>query len=232
MQANNSRNTQLLGRLEKSRFATTVCLRFQLRGVNVRHPYLASRGIREATAREFGIGSYSGPGLMSRRLMIPIQDAAGRLVAYGGRSLDGSEPRYRFPAGFAKSQVLFNLHRAIAIRPVNGSHRGRFLRLPEGISGGLRLGRGLDGIGLVRASAPVADAEFSADRPDARWRCPGTPSCCDYIGAAVRGLFGTHRATWRRHPAGPTLRTGPAGVAGAGRRATRDPLTVGMPTLK
>lgn len=87
-------------------------LRFQLRGVNVRHPYLASRGIHEATAREFGIGFYAGPGLMSQRLVIPIDDEAGRLVGYGGRSLDGSEPRYRFPAGFAKSQVLFNLHRA------------------------------------------------------------------------------------------------------------------------
>src|SRR5205085_3405065 len=40
----------------------------------------------------------------------------GRLVGYAGRSLDGSEPRYRFPAGFAKSQVLFNLHRATATR--------------------------------------------------------------------------------------------------------------------
>jgi DNA primase len=91
-------------------------LRFQLRGVNVRHPYLASRGIREATAREFGIGFYAGPGLMSRCLVIPLEDEAGRLVGYCGRCLDGSEPRYRFPAGFAKSQVLFNLHRAAAAR--------------------------------------------------------------------------------------------------------------------
>src|ERR1051325_2005308 len=91
-------------------------LRFQLRGVNVRHPYLASRGIREATAREFGIGFYAGPGLMSQRLVIPIEDEAGRLVGYCGRCLDGSEPRDRFPAGFSKSQVLFNLHRAVATR--------------------------------------------------------------------------------------------------------------------
>jgi DNA primase len=91
-------------------------LRFRLRGVDVRHPYLASRGIRETTAREFGIGYYAGPGLMSRRLVIPIDDESGRLVGYSGRSLDGSEPRYRFPAGFAKSQVLFNLHRAAATR--------------------------------------------------------------------------------------------------------------------
>jgi DNA primase len=91
-------------------------LGFRLRGVDVRHPYLISRGIHEATAHEFGIGYYAGPGLMSRRLVIPIDDDAGRLVGYCGRSLDGSEPRYRFPAGFAKSQVLFNLHRAAATR--------------------------------------------------------------------------------------------------------------------
>jgi len=91
-------------------------LRFRLRGVDVRHPYLASRGIGEATAREFGVGFYAGPGLMSQRLVIPIEDEAGRLVGYAGRSLDGSEPRYRFPAGFAKSQVVFNLQRAAATR--------------------------------------------------------------------------------------------------------------------
>lgn len=91
-------------------------LRFRLRGVDVRHPYLASRGIREATASEFGIGFYGRPGLMSQRLVIPLDDEAGQLVGYAGRSLDGSEPRYRFPTGFAKSRVVFNLHRAAATR--------------------------------------------------------------------------------------------------------------------
>src|ERR1051325_6362808 len=53
---------------------------------------------------------------MSQRVVIPINDEAGRLGGYCGRCLDGSEPRYRFPAGFAKSQLLFNLHRAVATR--------------------------------------------------------------------------------------------------------------------
>jgi DNA primase len=87
-------------------------LGFRLRGVDLRHPYLGSRGISETTAAEFGVGFYAGPGLMGQRLVIPIHEEAGRLVGYGGRSLDGSEPRYKFPVGFAKSQVLFNLHRA------------------------------------------------------------------------------------------------------------------------
>jgi DNA primase len=89
-------------------------LGFRLRGVDLRHPYLSCRGISHATAAEFGVGLYSGPGLMKHRLVIPLEDASGRLVGYCGRSLDGSEPRYKFPAGFAKSQLLFNLHRASA----------------------------------------------------------------------------------------------------------------------
>jgi DNA primase len=87
-------------------------LRFTLRGIDCAHPYLAWRGITTATAEEFGIGFYRGPGILSGRLVIPIHNAAGELVAYCGRSLNGSEPRYRFPSGFAKSAVLFNLHRA------------------------------------------------------------------------------------------------------------------------
>jgi DNA primase len=89
-------------------------LGFRLQGINGRHPYLTTRGIHEATALEFGIGYYSGPGLMQHRLVIPIEDDAGQLVGYCGRSLDGDTPRYKFPPGFPKSQLLFNLHRATA----------------------------------------------------------------------------------------------------------------------
>jgi len=91
-------------------------LGFRLRGVDPRHPYLNARGIHEATAVQFGVGFYSGPGLMQHRLVIPIEDEFGRLAGYCGRSLDGSEPRYKFPRRFPKSQLLFNLHRAAATR--------------------------------------------------------------------------------------------------------------------
>jgi DNA primase len=95
-------------------------LGFRLRGVDGRHPYLRSRGIAEPTAAAFGIGFYGGPGLLSRRLVIPLHDEAGHLVAYCGRSLDGTEPRYKFPAGFAKSQMVFNLHRAASLGAETG----------------------------------------------------------------------------------------------------------------
>ena len=87
-------------------------LRFKLTGIDWAHPYLAERGITEETAVEFGVGFYSGPGLMHGRLVIPIHNAAGELVAYCGRSVDQTQPRYRAPPAFAKSEILFNMHRA------------------------------------------------------------------------------------------------------------------------
>jgi len=90
-------------------------LRFRLRGIDPTHPYLRQRGIANDTAAVFGVGYYPGPGLLQARVVIPIADEHGELVAYCGRSIDGREPRYRFPAGFAKSQVLFNLHRAAGL---------------------------------------------------------------------------------------------------------------------
>lgn len=89
-------------------------LGFVLRGVDCAHPYLATRGIERQTAAHFGVGFYAGPGLLRGRLVIPIHNAQGELVAYCGRSLNAAAPRYQFPVGFRKSEVLFNFHRAAA----------------------------------------------------------------------------------------------------------------------
>jgi DNA primase len=53
-------------------------------------------------------------GSMAGRVVIPIHDENGFLVAYAGRSVDETGPRYRFPPRFRKSLVLFNLHQAAA----------------------------------------------------------------------------------------------------------------------
>ena len=78
------------------------------------HPYLDQREVHPATAAQFGVGYYAGSGFLHNRILFPIHDSEGRLVAYAGRSIDSSEPRYLFPPGFRKSQVVFNLHRAFA----------------------------------------------------------------------------------------------------------------------
>ena len=87
-------------------------LNFELKGVDLGHPYLGARGITRETAESFGVGLFSGRGSMSGRVVIPIHSERGELVAYAGRAIDESEPRYKFPVGFHKSHVLFNLHKA------------------------------------------------------------------------------------------------------------------------
>ena len=89
-------------------------LGFALRTIDPTHPFLAARGIEIATAQEFGIGFYGGSGIFSGQLVIPIHNQRGELVAYCGRALDCAQPRYRFPCGFSKSEILFNFHRAAA----------------------------------------------------------------------------------------------------------------------
>jgi 5S rRNA maturation endonuclease (ribonuclease M5) len=87
-------------------------LGFALQGIDTRHPYLTQRGISATTAQWFGVGMYQGAGFLAGRCVIPIRDEQSRLVAYAGRAVNGQEPKYRFPAGFRKAQVLFNLDRA------------------------------------------------------------------------------------------------------------------------
>ena len=88
-------------------------LSFTLHNIDHQHPYLASRGLSEHTAGYFGVGYYNGSGILRGRIVIPIHNEHGELVAYSGRAIDQTEPKYRLPAGFRKSHLLFNLHRAI-----------------------------------------------------------------------------------------------------------------------
>lgn len=86
-------------------------LSFALRGIDPTHSYLTTRGITQDTAKLFGVGFFPGRGSMVGRVVIPISTERGELVAYAGRAIDDSEPKYKFPSGFKKSEVLWNLDR-------------------------------------------------------------------------------------------------------------------------
>jgi DNA primase len=87
-------------------------LAFILKGIDFSHRYLAERGISGETARHFGVGFFPGRGLMAGRVVIPIHDEDGHLIAYAGRALGPDGAKYKLPPGFRKSLILFNLHRA------------------------------------------------------------------------------------------------------------------------
>ncbi len=61
------------------------------------------------------IGDYGVADLFRDRIMFPIHDARGRICAFSGRTIDGSQPKYlntpETPI-FAKSKLLYNLHQA------------------------------------------------------------------------------------------------------------------------
>jgi DNA primase len=79
-----------------------------------KHPYLVERGLSAGLVAGFGLG-YCNRGVMAGRICIPIHNERGELVAYAGRwpgeAVPDGQERYRLPAKFEKSRVLFNLHR-------------------------------------------------------------------------------------------------------------------------
>jgi DNA primase len=92
-------------------------LKFAFKHLDNRHPYLIQdRGLREATIDAFGLGHHAGKGIMQNRVVIPIHNEQGELIAYAGRwpgdDMPAQAGKYTFPPNFRKSLILFNLHRA------------------------------------------------------------------------------------------------------------------------
>jgi DNA primase len=84
---------------------------------------LSRRGVDPARAEAAGLVLSSGSGYRDRfrgRVVFPIADARGRICGFGGRSVDGSEPKYLNSSEselYRKSQLLYGLHQALpAIR--------------------------------------------------------------------------------------------------------------------
>ncbi len=78
------------------------------------HPHLSARGLTKGAVDHFGVG-YCPKGILRGMIAIPVHDSSGTLVAYAGRRLRPSEVaeegKYKFPKGFHKELVLYNLHR-------------------------------------------------------------------------------------------------------------------------
>lgn len=140
-------------------------LTFELKGVDPNHLYLAGRGISKENAEAFGLGYFSGKGSMAGRVVIPIHDEHGQLVAYAGRAIDNSEPKYKLPVGFHKSLVLYNLHRV-----ADESSKRRVVVVVEGFFDCMKVtAAGFPCVALMGSSLSEAQGELLASHFKACW---------------------------------------------------------------
>jgi len=105
------------------------------------------------------------------RIMIPIRDARGRVIAFGGRILGPGEPKYLNSPDtvlFDKGRTLYNLDRASP-----ASRAARRLIVVEGYMDVIALDRA--GIAEVVAPNGTAVTEAQLER---MWRLDGQPICC------------------------------------------------------
>lgn len=91
-------------------------LTFELQNLQQDHLEYEARGVSQEMRTSFGLGYYDQKGMMKGRLVFPIHNGKGELVAYCGRWPDDNPPegegKYKLPKGFNKSIELYNQHRA------------------------------------------------------------------------------------------------------------------------
>ena len=105
------------------------------------------------------------------RLMIPIRDARGRTIAFGGRILGEGEPKYlNSPETvlFDKGRTLFNLDKAAA-----ASRKADRVIVVEGYMDVIALA----GAGIEEAVAPLGTA-LTEHQLERLWRTAETPILC------------------------------------------------------
>ena len=122
------------------------------------------------------------------RIMFPIHDGKGRLVAFGGRAMS-KEARAKYLNSpetdlFHKGRILYNYHRArpVATDPKRGS---RGLIVAEGYMDVIALARA----GFMEAVAPLGTA-LTEDQIELAWRVgPEATLCFDGDAAGMRAAF-------------------------------------------
>lgn len=94
-------------------------LPFALKSLDPAHPYLIEQGFSPETIAEFGAG-FCAKGVLAGRIAVPIHNARGELVGYGGRwpgEPSAGKEAWKFPPGFRRSAEVFSLHRAMKEPP-------------------------------------------------------------------------------------------------------------------
>ena len=118
--------------------------------------------------KELGIG-WAAKGMFAGRVVIPIHNASGELVAYAGRGLKENDiqkrGKYLFPKSFHKSLELFNQHRAAKLVEPWG-----FVVVVEGFFGALRWHQvGIPVVALMGSEMSKTQMRLLAKFTDTVW---------------------------------------------------------------
>ena len=154
--------------------------------------YLASKGVNDKEMNELGLLTIPEDKMrrphdfFRDRVMIPIMDKRGKVIAFGGRIMGDGQPKYlnspETPI-FNKRRVLYNLNYA-----KDAGYQEKKLIICEGYMDVI----GMDKYGIHYAVAPLGTA-LTEDQIQEAWRVVDVPTCCfdgDLAGrrAAVRSV--------------------------------------------
>ncbi len=154
--------------------------------------YLSSKGVKENEMHELGLLTIPEDktrrphDFFRDRVMIPIMDKRGKVIAFGGRIMGDGQPKYlnspETPV-FNKRRVLYNLNNA-----KDAGYQEKKLIICEGYMDVI----GMDKYGIHYAVAPLGTA-LTEDQIQEAWRVVDVPTCCfdgDLAGrrAAVRSV--------------------------------------------
>lgn len=149
---------------------------------------LKSRNIEEKEMAELGLLAIPEDGRTSHdffrnRVMIPIFDKRGKVIAFGGRVMDKSQPKYlnspETPI-FNKRRVLYNLNHARDL-----GYEAKRLIICEGYMDVIAM----DKYGVGYAVAPLGTA-LTEDQIQEAWKVVPEPICCfDGDSAGIRAAI-------------------------------------------
>ncbi len=148
---------------------------------------LSAHGVTDAEMIELGLVALPENkrphDFFRNRVMIPIMDKRGRVIAFGGRVMDKSQPKYlnspETPV-FNKRRVLYNLNYAR-----DCGYEAKRLIICEGYMDVIAM----DKYGVGYAVAPLGTA-LTEDQIAEAWKVVNEPICCfDGDGAGIRAAI-------------------------------------------
>lgn len=166
--------------LSRRGFGDEIITKFRLGyapGNNGLKSYLFGKGVDEKEMNELGLLTIPEDktrrphDFFRDRVMIPILDKRGRVIAFGGRIMGDGQPKYlnspETPI-FNKRRILYNLNNAR-----DAGFQEKKLIICEGYMDVI----GMDNYGIHYAVAPLGTA-LTEDQIQEAWRVVPEPTCC------------------------------------------------------